>query len=226
MFGPRTQRFFRALAEWWVRPFAALGVTPNMLTVAGLVLASASAAAIAMDHMVWAAVLLFIGGAFDLSDGALARVQNSRSTFGAFFDSTLDRYSESVVLFGLVYHYGQRGQTLELGVVFAALVGSLMVSYTRARAEGLGFECKEGFYARPERVMTLVVGFLLYPWLFWFVVALAVLSNLTAIQRMRHVWRLTRPNRTQHSEHRTPHEDTPQGVELKPQPRPAENPTG
>lgn len=193
MFGPRSQRFFRALAEWWVRPLAAVGVTPNMLTLAGFTLAAASAAAIAMNHMVLAAILLFVGGACDLSDGALARVQGSRSTFGAFFDSTLDRYSEAVVLLGLVYLYGSRGRTWELIVVFAALVGSLMVSYTRARAEGLGFECKEGLYARPERVMTLVVGLLLYPWLLWFVVALAVLSNLTALQRILHVWRLTHP---------------------------------
>jgi phosphatidylinositol phosphate synthase len=193
MFGPRSQRFFRALAEWWVRPLAAAGVTPNMLTMAGFVLAAASAGAIAAGHLVTAAILLFVGGAFDLSDGALARVQESRSTFGAFFDSTLDRYSEAVVLLGLVYLYGSQGRTRELLVVFAALVGSLMVSYTRARAEGLGFECKEGLYARPERVMTLVVGLLLYPWLPWFVLALAVLSNLTALQRILHVWRLTHP---------------------------------
>ncbi|MBV8086416.1 MAG: CDP-alcohol phosphatidyltransferase family protein [Chloroflexi bacterium] len=194
MFGPGVQRFFRMLAEWWVRPLAAAGITPNMMTFAGFGMATASAAAIAMNHLIWAAVLLFVGGACDLSDGALARVQESRSTFGAFFDSTLDRYSESVVLLGMVYHYGAAGDTRALLVVFAALVGSLMVSYTRARAEGLGFECKEGLYARPERVMTLVVGLLLYPWLFWFVVGLAVLSNLTALQRIAHVWRLTHPS--------------------------------
>ena len=193
MFGPRTQRFFRMLAEWWVRPFVALGLTPNMVTAMGFAVSVASAAAIAMDHLVWAAVLLFIAGAFDLSDGALARVQGSRSTFGAFFDSTLDRYSEAIVLLGFVYLYGKEGRTDLLLVVFAGLVGSIMVSYTRARAEGLGFECKEGLYARPERVMTLVVGLLLYPWVLWFLVGLAVLSNITAIQRMVHVWRLTHP---------------------------------
>jgi CDP-diacylglycerol---glycerol-3-phosphate 3-phosphatidyltransferase len=194
MFGPRTQRFFRTLAEWWVRPLAAAGITPNMMTVAGFALSAGSAAAIALNHMVWAAVLLFLAGACDLSDGALARVQHSRSTFGAFFDSTLDRYSEAVVLLGLVYHYSQAGQTTALLVVFAGLIGSVMVSYTRARAEGLGFECKEGFYARPERVMTLMIGLLFYPWLFWFVVGLAVLSNLTALQRILYVWRLTHPS--------------------------------
>jgi len=195
IFGPRTQRFFRTLAEWWVRPFVALGVTPNMLTAMGFIMSVASAFAIATDHLVTAAILLFVGGAFDLSDGALARVQGSRSTFGAFFDSTLDRYSESVVLFGLVYYYARGGHTGELAVVFAILVGSLMVSYTRARAEGLGLDCKEGFYARPERVVTLVVGLLLYPWLLWFLVALAVLSNITAVQRIYHVWQLTKPER-------------------------------
>lgn len=193
MFGPRSQRFFRTLAEWWVRPFAAAGITPNMLTFAGLVFACASALAIATDHLVPAAILLFIGGAFDLSDGALARVQESRSTFGAFFDSTLDRYSEGIVLLGLVYLYGSQARPMELIVVFAALLGSLMVSYTRARAEGLGFECKEGLYARPERVMTLIVGLLLNHWLLWFLIALAVLSNITAVQRILHVWRLTQP---------------------------------
>lgn len=193
MFGPRSQHFFRTLAEWWVRPFAACGITPNMLTVTGFVFASASAAAIATNHLVIAAILLFVGGAFDLSDGALARVQQSRSMFGAFFDSTLDRYSEAIVLLGLVYLYGSQGQTVGLLIVFAGLVGSLMVSYTRARAEALGLDCKEGLYARPERVMTLVVGLLLYPWLLWFLVALAVLSNVTAVQRILHVWRLTHP---------------------------------
>ena len=204
MFGPRSQRFFRSLAEWWVRPLAAAGITPNMLTLAGFVLAAASAVAIAINHPIWAAILLFIGGACDLSDGALARVQESRSTFGAFFDSTLDRYSEAVVLLGLVYLYGSQGRTWELLVVFAALVGSLMVSYTRARAEGLNLECREGLYARPERVMTLVVGLLLYPWLLWFIVALAVLSNLTAIQRIHHVWKLTHPAAPQAVERERP----------------------
>ncbi|HVA26272.1 MAG TPA: CDP-alcohol phosphatidyltransferase family protein [Chloroflexota bacterium] len=204
MFGPRSQRFFRNLAEWWVRPLAVAGITPNMLTFTGFVLAAASALAIAMDHPVVAAVLLSIGGACDLSDGALARVQGSRSTFGAFFDSTLDRYSEAVVLLGLAYLYGSQGRTRELVVVFAALVGSLMVSYTRARAEGLNFECKEGLYARPERVVTLVAGLLLSPWLLWFVVALAVLSNLTAIQRIHHVWKLTHPAALQPVERERP----------------------
>ena len=193
MFGPRTQRLFRTMAEWWVRPFVALGITPNMVTTMGFAMAVASAWAIAANHLITAAVLLFVGGAFDLSDGALARVQGSRSTFGAFFDSTLDRYSESVVLLGLAYHFAVRNQMTELTIVFAGLVGSLMVSYTRARAEGLGLECKEGFYARPERVMTLVIGLLLYPWLLWFVVLLAVLANVTAVQRIHHVWKLTHP---------------------------------
>ncbi|MHB8620089.1 MAG: CDP-alcohol phosphatidyltransferase family protein [Chloroflexota bacterium] len=193
MFGPRTQRFFRKLAEWWVQPMVKLGITPNMLTVAGLTLSAASAMAIATGHFIWAAVLLFVGGAFDLSDGALARVQESRTTFGAFFDSTLDRYSEAVVLFGLVYRYGQRGDTMELFVVFAILVGSFMVSYARARAEGLGIECKTGLYARPERVMTLVVGLLFYPWLPWFLALMALITNATAIQRMVHVWHQTQP---------------------------------
>jgi len=200
MFGPRTQRLFRAMAEWWVRPFVALGVTPNMVTTMGFVMSAASAWAIAANHLITAAVLLFIGGAFDLSDGALARVQGSRSTFGAFFDSTLDRYSESVVLLGLAYHFARDGSLTQLTLVFAGLVGSLMVSYTRARAEGLGLECKEGLYARPERVMTLVVGLLLYPWLLWFLVLLAVLANLTAIQRIHHVWKLTHPHTTEPNE--------------------------
>jgi len=193
VFGPKTQKFFRRLAEWWVRPMVKLGITPNMLTVTGLVLALFSAVAIARDHLVWGAVLLFIGGAFDLSDGALARVQNSRSDFGAFFDSTLDRYSEAIVLMGLVYFYGERAQTGALLVVFAVLVGSLLVSYTRARAQGLGLDCEVGLYARPERVMTLVVGLIFYPWLLWFLALLAVVTNVTAIQRIVHVWRLTHP---------------------------------
>ncbi len=193
MFGPKTQRFFRKLAEWWVLPLVKLGITPNMLTAMGFVLSVLSALAIAMDHLWMGAALLLIGGAFDLSDGALARVQESRSTFGAFFDSTLDRYSESVVLMGLVYRYGSHAQTTELLVVFAVLTGSLLVSYTRARAEALQLNCEVGLYARPERVVTLVAGLLFYPWLFWFLVLLAVVTNITAIQRIAYVWRLTNP---------------------------------
>ena len=105
-----------------------------------------------------------------------------------------------------MYYYGRDGHIGELAVVFAILVGSLMVSYTRARAEGLGLDCKEGFYARPERVMTLVVGVLLYPWLLWFLVALAVLSNITAIQRIYHVWQLTKPERPSKTTQQQPDE--------------------
>jgi len=142
-------------------------------------------------------------GIFDMFDGAMARARNASTTFGAFFDSTLDRYSESIILFGLLFYALQRPvmqdrfwpfryeQPWMITLVFIAVVGSFMVSYAKARAEGLGLECKTGLLARPERVVILAIG-LLTGAVIWALVILAVFSNVTAIERIVHVWRATR----------------------------------
>ena len=132
----------------------------------------------------------------------MARVLNTATTFGAFFDSTLDRYSESIILFGMLMYALQRPdlhdifwpfaheQLWMIAVIFIAVVGSLMVSYTKARAEGLGLECKTGLLARPERVVLLAIG-LLSGTSIWALALLAIFSQVTAIERVVYVWRIT-----------------------------------
>lgn len=147
-------------------------------------------------------LLVLFAGIFDMFDGAMARVCNTATTFGAFFDSTLDRYSESIILLGLLVYALQRPDLHDLfwpfaheqfwmiTVIYIAVVGSLMVSYTKARAEGLGLECKTGLLARPERVVILALG-LLSGTSIWALALLAVFSQVTAIERIVHVWRIT-----------------------------------
>lgn len=200
MFSRRIQQQARHLASLLIRPLARLGVTPNTLTVIGLLLSILTAWVIAQGYLVDGGVLVLFAGIFDMFDGAMARVSNTATTFGAFFDSTLDRFSESIILFGLLFYALQRPglhdsswpfaseQFWMITLIFGAVVGSLMVSYTKARAEGLGLECKTGLLARPERVVLLAIG-LLTGMSIWAVLLLAILSQLTAIERVVYVWR-------------------------------------
>jgi len=186
-----------------VRPLAGLGVTPNTLTVLGLVLSILTAVIIAQGFFLAGGLLVLFAGIFDMFDGAMARVRHASTTFGAFFDSTLDRYSESIILFGLLFFALQRPvmqdrfwpfqyeQSWMITLVFIAAVGSFMVSYAKARAEGLGLECKTGLLARPERVVILAIG-LLTGAVIWALVILAIFSNVTAIERIVHVWHVAR----------------------------------
>lgn len=165
------------------------GISPNMMTAIGLVLTLAVTATLASGHQVWGAALVLLTSAFDMLDGALARATNKKSAFGAFFDSTVDRYTEALILLGLLLYY-QRLPTAgyEVMWIYLAIVGSLMVSYTRARAEALGFECKVGLLGRPERVILLSLG-LLVGWVSFALMTLAIFTNFTAAQRVFHVWR-------------------------------------
>lgn len=196
MFGPDIQQRARALANLVVRPLAALGLTPNMATLIGLMLNSIAAWILATGHLHWGGAMALFAGLFDMVDGALARVRNMRSTFGAFFDSTLDRYSEGIVLLGIIVYATAQPASAARGWVIAlayvAGLGSLMVSYTRARAEGLGLELKSGLMARPERVVLLSAGLILggSSWLVWTLLILAVTSVVTSVQRIATVWRV------------------------------------
>jgi len=186
-----------------VRPLAGLGITPNTLTILGLILSILTAVIIAQGLFLAGGLLVLFAGIFDMFDGAMARARNASTTFGAFFDSTLDRYSESIILFGLLFFAlhkpviqdrfwpFQYDQSWMIILVFIATVGSFMVSYAKARAEGLGLECKTGLLARPERVVILALGLLIGA-VFWALVILAIFSNVTAIERIIHVWRVTR----------------------------------
>lgn len=177
-----------------VSPLAAIGVTPNMISVAGFAGNVAAGALAAGGFFRAAGVLMLIFSALDLLDGALARKTGTVTKFGAVFDSVLDRLSEAAVLAGLLYHYTQvGGHTEEIILIYAAVVGSIMVSYTRARAEGIGLELREGLFTRAERVLllagALIIGFGTVRWALWI---LAILSNATALQRLYTVWQKTR----------------------------------
>jgi CDP-diacylglycerol--glycerol-3-phosphate 3-phosphatidyltransferase len=177
-----------------VTPLANIGVTPNMISVAGFA-GNVTAAALAGGGMFIAAgVVMLIFSALDLLDGALARKTGTVTKFGAVFDSVLDRLSEAAVLAGLLYHYTQvGGHTTEIALCYAAMVGSVMVSYVRARAEGIGLELREGLFTRAERVILLAGALILAPLIHDDIVlgalwVLAVLSLFTAAQRVFSVW--------------------------------------
>lgn len=164
------------------------GVTPNMVSLAGFVLTVLSTLILAVGYTTIGGFVLWAAAMFDMLDGALARYSNQVSKFGAFLDSTLDRYSESITFLGLAFYYSYRpGSQIELFLIFLTLIGSWMVSYTRARAEGLGIECKVGILQRPERLFILITGLILgfvQPVL-WI---LAVMTNFTAFQRIYEVY--------------------------------------
>jgi len=177
-----------ALLAYVVRPLARAGISPNILTVVGFLAMVGVAWILSQGYEMLAGLLIIVVGLFDALDGALARSTGRSTTFGAFFDSTLDRFAEIALYLGLLYLY--RGETLATTLIYLTVTGSLMVSYARARAEGLGVECKVGLFTRLERLGVLALGLLLNRTL-WALVILAVLSNLTALQRMWHVWRVT-----------------------------------
>ncbi len=190
MFG----EWLRDHTHWLVNPIArmisSVGISPNLLTMMGLTANAAVGVVIARGHFRWAGVVVILASLFDAFDGALARVSGQTSSFGAFLDSTLDRFSEAVVYLGLLLYYTQHGRRTEVVLTYVTIVGSLMVSYARARAEGLGLQCKVGLLTRAERICLLIVGLILgiIPWVLW---VLAILTNVTVIQRVVHVWRLT-----------------------------------
>jgi CDP-diacylglycerol--glycerol-3-phosphate 3-phosphatidyltransferase len=184
------RRWMRWLLEPLARLINRMGISPNLLTVIGFVLTVGVAYVLAIGHLQIGGVLLAVVGTFDALDGTVARLAGRKSRFGAFLDSTVDRLSEAAVYLGLLVHYTQHGGQRESFLIYATIVGSLMVSYARARAEGIGVECKRGILTRFERAVVLVVGLTLDQMLvtLW---VMAVLSNFTALQRMYYVWRTT-----------------------------------
>jgi CDP-diacylglycerol--glycerol-3-phosphate 3-phosphatidyltransferase len=158
-------------------------VRPNHLTMLGLGVSIVAACALAQGRLRVGAVLLALAGLFDFFDGSLARLANSVSAFGAFLDSVADRYSDLVVLLGVVLYYHRAADTTGVFLTMVALVGTIMTSYTKARAQSIGVACEIGLIERPERLIVLIAGAtfnLLTPAM----IALAVLTNLTALQRI------------------------------------------
>ncbi len=165
-----------------------LGIHPNTMTLLGFGLTAAVAVVLARGRLQLGGLLLALTSSLDAFDGAVARFSGKKSDFGAFLDSTLDRLSEGALLCGLLVWAVGEGAPLPIYLLFAALLGSVMVSYTRARAEGVGLTCKVGFFTRVERVLLLSAGLML-GWTLPTLWVLAVLTWVTVIQRILHVYR-------------------------------------
>ena len=166
-------------------------LTPDTLTWIGLGITVIAAAMVSQNHLLIGGVLVLVAGLFDILDGALARFNNRTTRFGALLDSTLDRFSEALLLFGLLILYLNGTHELEIMLIFGVMVGSFLISYIRARAEGLGIECKTGLFTRAERVIILALGLMVNQVLITLIV-LAVFTFITVIQRLVHVWRQIR----------------------------------
>ncbi len=189
----------RAIAAGFTQPvvrlLAGTSLTPNTVTWLGFLITVGAAALIVTGHIFAAGFVVLVAGLCDMLDGALARLTGRVSRFGAILDSTLDRLSEAVVLLGLLWVYLRGGQVGAGLLVGFALLGSLLVSYLRARMEGVGIEGRVGLFTRPERVVVLVLGLLLSGLDYALITALAVItffSYFTAVQRLVYAWRHTR----------------------------------
>ena len=157
---PIVYKTINPLINWLARN----GITPNTVTLIGFLLNIVAACIFVwganynrndLQYIGWGGAMILLAGLFDMIDGRLARVSGQESKFGALFDSVLDRYSELVMFLGICYYLIVCGYTISFLIAFIAMIGSIMVSYVRARAEGLGIECKDGLMQRPERILTI-----------------------------------------------------------------------
>lgn len=182
----------RAWSARFLEPVArflgSLGLTPNAVTVLGFFLTVAVAGVLASGRLLLAGILLIFTLAFDAVDGTLARLLGQTTRFGAFLDSTLDRWAEVVLFVAIAWVMLQANNDLGVMLSIVALGTSLLVSYTRARAEGVGLQCKEGILTRFERLVILIAG-LIFSMLIWSLAIIAVLAGITAVQRIVVTWR-------------------------------------
>jgi CDP-diacylglycerol--glycerol-3-phosphate 3-phosphatidyltransferase len=188
MLSERLREWTEGIRSTLARVVGGWGISPNSLTLLGYVLHLPVMYMLATGRLRLGGALFLAASAFDALDGSVAREMGQTSTFGAFLDSVVDRFSEGTVLFGLLLYYLNGGARLEPALIYVAMFGSLLVSYTRARAEGVGITCKEGLFTRFERVILLAAGLILgltRPVL-W---ALAIFTVFTALQRIVYVWR-------------------------------------
>lgn len=174
-----------------LRVLSRTGVKPDVLTFVGLAINIGAACLIAIHHFLAAGILILLAGLFDLLDGALARFIRQSTKFGAILDSVADRISEAAIFFGLLIWYVSTGSDLEIVLIFAALIGSFLVSYIRARAEGVMLECKVGLFTRAERVIVLALG-LIVNQVFIALWILVVLVYVTVAERLFYLRRKTK----------------------------------
>lgn len=231
----KLQHLLHSILNPLVKFFISIGLTPNGVTtigfflnigVAGIFIYGAENGVRSdLSYVGWGGAMILFAGMFDMIDGQVARLGKMSSTFGALYDSVLDRYSEMMMFLGICYYLVSHHYFLSSLMAFIALIGSIMVSYTRARAEGLGIPCKEGLMQRPERVVTIGVsalacgilshytggnkiweikGFYAFESITFFTLPLAViavLANYTAIQRLQACYRYLQHQEKQKIEH-------------------------
>jgi CDP-diacylglycerol--glycerol-3-phosphate 3-phosphatidyltransferase len=180
----------RAMFKWFLDPVGGflnrLGLTPNTMTLLGLAGIALAAFFLAHGNMLWGGLLVLIMVPIDALDGTMARLRGEASDFGAFVDSVSDRYSELIILGGLIYYFLAINNHIGAMLSFAAAAGSVLVSYVKARAEGLGYTAKIGILTRVERYLVLAPS-LLFNQPFIGVTLIAVLANFTALQRIWYV---------------------------------------
>src|SRR5579863_4128344 len=174
-----------------VRAFAAARINPNVLTAVGFAINLLAAYLFAYGYFRWAGLTVILAAIFDLTDGPVARVTKRVTPFGGFFDSVVDRYSDLLLLVGLLVYYGRINRFWYVTLVAVAMIGAVMTSYTRARAENLIPKCKVGFLERPERIVLIIIGALadrMAPVL-W---AISIFSQLTVIHRVLYTYQQSR----------------------------------
>lgn len=174
------------LGHFFDKPFTFLakktGISPNTLTITGFVITVIAAAMLPRDLFL-GGLLIIIGALFDVFDGVVARTNNKSSKFGAFLDSVLDRYSDAVLFFGFAWYFLENNSVTGAGISIATMIGALLISYTRARAEGLGGECHTGLMERPERIILMALG-ALTGYILEIMWLMLVLTHFTVIQRI------------------------------------------
>ena len=183
--------FFGSIINAIVSALALSRVHPNVLTFIGLVINIWAAFLFAAGKFRWAGVVVIGAGLFDMVDGRVARETNRVTRFGGFFDSVLDRYSDLGLLVGLLVYYASINRFFYVVLTAIVMTGTVLVSYTRARAENTISKCKIGFLERPERIVLIILGALFnrMPQVLW---VTAVLSNITVIQRIVYTWQETK----------------------------------
>ena len=181
---PLSLAVLRPLAHLFIR----LDFRPDWLTLFGLFMNVGATVVFAKGELRWGAVVMMIAGLCDILDGQVAREGQKETKFGALLDSTTDRYSEIFIYFGIGAYLIGRDEWIATGILFFAITGSLMVSYVRARAEGLGEDCKVGFMQRPERLLALALGCLIsHNGLVFVLALLAVTTNYTVVERLTYI---------------------------------------
>jgi phosphatidylglycerophosphate synthase len=165
-----------------------ISLAPNTITVTGFILTFLASLVLA-QNLLWGGIMILFSGLFDMLDGIVARTNNRSSQFGAFLDSVLDRYSDSFLFLGLAWYFLKADSITGVSLSLMTMVGALLISYTRARAEGLGRDCEVGLMERPERVILLALG-ALTGWILPVMWIMLVLTHVTVIQRIYHVWKI------------------------------------